>query len=68
MANKLPRDVLSLPRWARELINHLIAMPGANIEGYCVNCGYPKVEGYICRCGNGDSNVEYSHRFEGLDL
>lgn len=68
MANQLPRDVLSLPRWARDLIDHMICLPGMNIEGYCIECGYPTVEGYICSCGCPHPSVEYSTRFEGLNL
>lgn len=69
MANKIPYDIETLPKWARDLIEHLMAPIGTCYNGYCV-CGYPKEDGYLCQhCGDDRGfGRENSSRFDGLDM
>ena len=69
MPTKIPYDIETLPKWARDLIGHLMAPIGICYNGYCV-CGYPKEEGYICQqCGETSGRcLEHSSRFDGLDM
>lgn len=69
MANKIPYDVYDLPKWARDLIEHLMAPIGTCYTGFC-KCGYPKEDGYICqKCGEDSGRChDWSTRFDGLEM